>query len=135
MFRDAPTRYAEYRVFDPSGKELPKKHYALERHKGQDPFLIGRVYDGNPVGYGVGIAPPPVLEQEFGVIHDEATVRQHIRKQLDRLENAAYPYVFVEQQVIGAIDGQRVGPIEKRMWRIDRSSSLPGSPRTHNAAQ
>src|SRR5687767_5926838 len=78
MFRDSPTQYADYRVYDPRGNLLPSKHYALQKHMSADPFLIGRVYDGNPVGYGVGIAPPPVLEQEFGVVHDEATVRRHI---------------------------------------------------------
>ena len=121
MFRDAPTQYADYRVYDPAGNRLPSKHYALKRH-GSDPFLIGRVYDGNPVGYGVGIAPPPVLEQEFGVVHDEATVRRHIQNQLTRPENAKYPYVVVEQDVIGAIDEQRVGVVKTTRWKVGRSA-------------
>jgi hypothetical protein len=121
MFRDSPTQYADYRVFDPAGNLLPSKHYALQQHMIADRFLIGRVYDGNPVGYGVGIAPPPVLEQKFGVVHDEATVRRHIQRQLARPENAEYPYVTIEQDVIGAIGKQRVGVIETREWRIDRA--------------
>ena len=119
MFRDAPTQYAEYRVFDPAGNPLPSKHYALQRHRTEDPFLIGRVYDGNPVGYGVGIAPPPVLEQTFGVVHDEATVRRHIQKQLGRPENLKFDYVFVEQDVIGSV-GQRVQVLRTRRWKIAR---------------
>ena len=128
MFRDAPTQYADYRVFDPQGNELPSRHYALDKHKTEDPFLIGRVYDGNPVGYGVGIAPPPVLEQEFGVVHDEAAVRRHIERQLARPENAKYPYVVVEQDVIGAIDGQRVGVVATRRWRIERAPASRNQP-------
>lgn len=118
MFRDAPTQYADYRIFDPAGKELPTRHYALDKVKSDDPFHIGRVYDGNPVGYGVGIAPPPVLEQEFGVVHDEATVRRHIEQQLARPENANLEYVMVEQKVIGAIDKQRLGTMKTNRWKI-----------------
>jgi hypothetical protein len=130
MFRDAPTQYADYRLFDPSGNELPRRHYALDKDKTDDPFLIGRVYDGNPVGYGVGIAPPPVLEQEFGVVHDEAAVRRHIQKQLARPENAKYDYVTVVQKVIGS-DGQRVGVVESNKngpWKVDRPPGSTGSP-------
>jgi len=123
MFRDAPTQYANYRVFDPSGNELPTRHYALDKEKTKDPFLVGRMYDGNPVGYGVGITPPLVLEQQFGVVHDEATVRQHFQQQLERPENALFPYVVVEQEVVGGIDEQRVGVIETRTWQIDRAEA------------
>ena len=125
MFRDTPMQYAEYRVFDPAGNQLPSKHYALERQRSDDPFLIGRVYDGNPVGYGVGIAPPPVLEQEFGVVHEEATVRRHIEAQLARPANAQYRYVVVEQDVIGAIDEQHVGVVKTNKnapWKVERPS-------------
>lgn len=123
MFRDTPTQFAEYRVYDPAGNRLPSKHYALERERSDDPFLIGRVYDGNPVGYGVGIGPPPVLEQQFGVVHDEATVRRHIQAQLARPENEKYRYVVVEQDVIGAIDGQRVGVVKTNRWEVNRLKS------------
>lgn len=120
MFRDTPTQYAEYRIFDPQGNELPSKHYALERDKRDDPFLIGRVYDGNPVGYGVGIGPPPVIEQQFGIVHDEGAVRRHIQTQLARPENAQYPYVTVRQEIVGAIDEQRVGVVKKNDWKVER---------------
>ncbi|HUE73210.1 MAG TPA: hypothetical protein VMP01_20155 [Pirellulaceae bacterium] len=126
MFRDSPTQYAEYRVFDPQGNELPSRHYALDKDKTGDPLFLGRVYDGNPVGYGVGIAPPPVLEQEFGVIHDEATVRRHIQEQLARPENAGLEYVVVEQRVIGPIDGQAVGVTKATRWKIERLASPEG---------
>src|SRR4051794_30143843 len=55
MFRESPRQFCNYRVYGPSCEELPLVDWNLQR-----------VYDGNPVGYGVGVRPPPVLEQEFG---------------------------------------------------------------------
>src|SRR5947208_4684051 len=71
MFRDAPRQFCNYRVYSIKGKLL-------------DPadWLVQRVYDGNPVGYGVGVRPPLVLEQEFGVVPDEAAVREYFQRQL-----------------------------------------------------
>src|SRR3954466_9510455 len=93
MFRDSPTQYCNYHVFAESGTELP-----------QEDWLLQRIYDGNPVGYGVGIEPPAVLEKEFGVVHDEPTVRQHFEQQWDksplqRRRNLAW--VTVEQETFG----------------------------------
>src|SRR4051812_46002343 len=56
MFRDSPARCCGYHVFAPDGRELPAENW-----------LVQRVYDGNPVGYGVGVRPPAVIEQTFGV--------------------------------------------------------------------
>ena len=100
MFRDCPTCYCNYRVFAPNGEQLP-----------DEDFLVQRVYDGNPLGYGVGIAPPPILER-FGESLDEATIRQHIEQQLAREPNRRHAYVEVEQEVIGPVDSQRVGVIK-----------------------
>src|SRR3954469_6337007 len=58
MFRDSPRQFCNYHVYAADGTELPATDW-----------LVQRVYDGNPVGYGVGVRPPAVLEQEFGVIH------------------------------------------------------------------
>src|SRR5262245_18303184 len=59
MFRDSPRQFCNYHVYSPAGEELSAANWNLQR-----------VYDGNPVGYGVGVRPPPVIEQEFGVVHD-----------------------------------------------------------------
>jgi hypothetical protein len=109
MFRDAPRQFANYRVYSIKGKLL-------------DPadWLVQRVYDGNPVGYGVGVKPPPVLEQEFGVIADEATVREHIQRQLAEPRHAREAFVDVVQEVIGPIDGQHVGVERTNRWRVGR---------------
>ena len=108
MFRDAPRACCNYRVFGPDGQELPAEDW-----------LVQRVYDGNPVGYGVGVRPPAVIEQEFGVVHDEAAVRQHIAAQLRAEPHRELSYVEVEQQVIGPL-GSRVGVTSTRRWRVER---------------
>src|SRR5437773_1763588 len=90
MFRDSPRQFCNYRVFSAKGKEL-------------DPadWLVQRIYDGNPVGYGVGVKPPPVLEQEFGVVHDAETVREHFQRQLADPQHSRLTFVDVVQDVIG----------------------------------
>ena len=107
MFRDAPRLYCNYRIHGPDGQPLPSER-----------FLCQRIYDGNPVGYGVGVKPPRVLE-EFGVAHDEATVRRHIGEQLASAENRGYAYVEVEQEVIGPVDERRIGVVRVDRWRIE----------------
>lgn len=115
MFRDTPQVYCNYRVHGPDGQPLPSEQ-----------FLCHRIYDGNPVGYGVGVKPPPVLEQ-FGVAHDEATVRAHIAAQLAAAGNRGYPYVEVEQEVIGAVDGNRVGVLRVDRWRVEVNQAEPSA--------
>lgn len=107
MFRDAPTRYCNYRVYDPNNKLLPAEQ-----------FLTQRIYDGNPVGYGVGVKPPAVIE-EFGVERDEAYCRDHVRAQFASEANRQYPFVEIEQEVIGAVDSHRVGVIRTDRWRVE----------------
>jgi hypothetical protein len=112
MFRDTPTKFCNYRVYSPAGDELAVADWRLQR-----------IYDGNPLGYGVGVRPPPVIEQEFGVIHDEAAVRRHTEQQFERPENARFDYVEVVQEVIGPIDTRHVGVMEARRWKVERPKS------------
>src|SRR5947199_10639013 len=88
MFRDAPRQFCNYRVYSIKGKLL-------------DPadWLVQRVYDGNPVGYGVGVRPPLVLEQEFGVVPDEAAVRHYFQRQLAEPQHGQHTFVDVVQEV------------------------------------
>lgn len=111
MFRDKPERYCNYHVFAPDGTELP-----------QEDWLVQRVYDGNPVGYGVGVTPPAVIEQEFGIVHDEAEIREHVARQFSGEQGGlqrVMPYVDVVQEAFGP---GATGEIERRVvgrWRID----------------
>lgn len=114
MFRDNPRQCCNYRVFGPDGKELPTEDW-----------LCHRVYDGNPLGYGVGIKPPVILEREFGQMCSETQVRQHVEGLLDRAECRELACVEVVQEVIGPIDDERVGVVETRRLRIARTETEP----------
>jgi hypothetical protein len=107
MFRDSPQQCCNYRVVAADGSELPP-----------DDWLLQRVYDGNPLAYGVGICPPAVIEQQFGIIHDEAAVRRHIERQFELPRHQLCKSVEVIQEVIGPIDDRRVGVIRAARWRI-----------------
>jgi hypothetical protein len=130
MFRDAPTRYANYRVYDPQGNELPSRHYALDKDKTADPFLVGRVYDGNPVGYGVGIARRRCWSRSSA----SCTTRRPCGGISRRAHPAGECEVSVRRRRAGgdrAIDGQRVGIIETKKWRIDRAPASRDKPPRH----
>jgi hypothetical protein len=118
MFRDAPTCCGNYRVYAPDGRELPAEDW-----------LVQRIYDGNPVGYGVGICPPGVLEQEFGHICGEADIRAHIARQFSQPQNRAHAYVEVVQEHIGPIDSEHVGVTRTNRWCIDQPLAPGGGAR------
>jgi hypothetical protein len=107
MFRDRPRQYCVYRVFGADGGELPA-----------EAWLLQRVYDGNPVGYGVGVRPPAVLEREFGIVHDEAEVRRHVARQFEQPQHRSRDIVEVVQEVIGPVDSQHVGVVHVNRWRV-----------------
>ena len=109
MFRDAPMCCCNYHVYAPDGRELPAEDW-----------LVQRIYDGNPIGYGVGICPPPVLEQDFCRPADEATIRAHISRQFARPQNQHYEYVEVVQEHIGPTDSQHVGITHTSRRRVER---------------
>jgi hypothetical protein len=106
MFRDCPSTCCNYRVILPDGSEAPAADW-----------LVQRIYDGNPIGYGVGLCPPAVLEQQFGHTHEEAAVRRHFERQLANPE-CTHSTIEVVQDVIGPLDGGGVGVIESRRWQI-----------------
>jgi len=109
MFRDTPTKFCNYHVYSPTNEELPLANWQLQR-----------IYDGNPVGYGVGVRPPAVIEQELGGVHEEGAVRKHIEQQFQRPENAQFDHVEVVQEVIGPTDNQHVGIVSTQRWTVSR---------------
>lgn len=117
MFRDTPAKCANYRVYDPEGKLLSERDW-----------LCQRIYDGNPLGYGVGIKPPPVIEQEFGQVASEAEARAHFGRVLTEDRHRHLVYIVVEQDVIGPVDGQRVGVVKTERWKVERTNA-PEAPR------
>jgi hypothetical protein len=113
MFRDSPSQCCNYKVLAADGRELNLRDWRLER-----------VYDGNPVGYGVGVRPPPILETQFGSVHDEATLRKHVERQFGEPVNQEHPFVDVIQEVIGPTGGQRLGVVRQQRWRIERPALM-----------
>jgi hypothetical protein len=109
MFRDSPTRFCNYRVLSPDGSELPP-----------DDWLVQRIYDGNPVGYGVGVRPPAILETEFGAVPDEGAVHRHIERQFLKKGNDQYDFVNVEQDIVGPVDSQHVGVDRTERWHVKK---------------
>jgi len=109
MFRDNPGQCCNYRVYAPDGKELPAEEW-----------LCQRIYDGNPLGYGVGIEPPPVLEREFGQVHGEQHIREHIERLLNEPRHRGLAYVVVEQVVVGRLDAERVGVVRESRLMVHR---------------
>jgi hypothetical protein len=118
MFRDAPRRYCNYRVFAPDGTVLAdnstRRGDPLSK---PDPFLLRRYYDGNPVGFGVGVRPPVTLG-DFGPVHDEAEIRSHFARVWPA--EMTHAYVVVEQEIVGPLTGGRVGILETRRFRVER---------------
>jgi hypothetical protein len=108
MFRDCPSQCCDYCVIAGS-RELPAEKW-----------LVQRVYDGNPVGYGVGVRPPAVIEQEFGVVHEDQAVRKHIEQCLGAPEHQSHESVEVIRRIVGPVDGYHVGVVRTDRWRIDR---------------
>ena len=105
MFCDSPRLYCQYQVLDPQGGQLPLGDFHLQRN-----------YDGNPVGLGAGVRPPPSLDQ-FGTAPDEATVRAHVT----RILNSHFPelqYVDIVQAVIGPVDLKKIGVIKEARFRV-----------------
>ncbi len=106
MFRDAPRAYCIYRAFGPDGEELKA-----------DSLLLQRIYDGNPPGYGVGIAPPATLAR-FGEIATEEEIREHVLRSLAESKQA---FVTIERDVIACVDG--VCKVrESHRFRVERTS-------------
>ncbi len=106
MFRDNPRMYCDYQVLDPQGSQLPLSNFQLQRN-----------YDGNPLGLGAGVLPPPSLD-EFGSAPDESALIAHVH----RILAASFPelrYVDVVQTVIGPIDENRVGVIKEKRFRVN----------------
>ncbi|MFN0018557.1 MAG: hypothetical protein ACKVP0_09875 [Pirellulaceae bacterium] len=115
MFRDKPEQYCNYRILAPDGTELP-----------QEDWLVQRVYDGNPVGYGVGVTPPAVIEQKFGIVHDEHSVREHIRRQfLNQSATVGESLSFVEvvQESFGPVQDGTIEKVELRRWKVASPST------------
>jgi hypothetical protein len=112
MFRDNPRQCCNYRVFAPDGTELAA-----------DDWLCQRIYDGNPLGYGVGIKPPAVIEQCFGDVHTKVQIRQHVERLLAEERHGDLQSVEVVQEVIGPTGAERVGVVATNRFVVRRAGN------------
>jgi hypothetical protein len=113
MFEDAPRRYCDFIVYGPDGQALPAADFGLQRN-----------YHANPPDAGYGYRPPPTIN-EMDAVPDTQQVAAWVRQHLE-----AFPrpeYVEVVQQVVGPVDGDRVGVVESRRTRVT-NPSYRGSP-------
>jgi len=105
MFADSPRQDCDYALSDPDDRALPLIDFGLQRN-----------YWGNPLGVGVGYHPPESIDQ-FGSVATEAEVTAFLRRRLAQFPSLAY--VQVTQEVIGDLDGQHVGTISKKTWKVE----------------
>lgn len=117
MFADAPMEYCDYAVFTPDGRRLTDVKDLL-------PFGVQRNYWGNPLGVGVGFAPPASVD-EFGKIAAKKTVVAEVARRLQRFP--ALKYVEVEQTVVGPTDADHVGVKRTERWPVDNPYYRPGA--------
>ena len=111
MFRDTPQAYCIYHVFTTDGRELPAAD-----------FLLQRIYDGNPPGYGVGIQPPATLA-EFGRVATAAEIEEHVRRHWKMHQDLET--IEIEQQVIGPQNNGSVGLVASQRIKVTQPSATP----------
>ena len=104
MFCEQPTCYCEYAITGPNGEALSLEAFGLQR-----------IYDGNPVGLGVGIVPPETLDR-FGEVPTPDQVISHVQSRRDAW--GSLPYVDVSVEVIGDLEGVRVGRVDERSFVV-----------------
>ncbi|HVS34530.1 MAG TPA: hypothetical protein VMS17_03045 [Gemmataceae bacterium] len=112
MFADAPRRYCDYTVYTPDGRRLH------EPQDLQDLLKLGlqRNYWGNPLGVGVGFQPAASVDV-FGTVATGDQVRDMAAPRLKQFPQ--WPYVEVEQTVIGPTDADHIGVVRRQRWPVD----------------
>ena len=104
LFADAPQQYAVYEIRSDQGQRIAPWQMGLQRnYNGAQPYE----------SYGRRLLPSI---DRFGEVATEEDVRAQVRAAL-----VAYPAlsgVLVRQTVIGAINGDNIGIVETKLWRI-----------------
>lgn len=108
MFCGQLSQYCKYSVSDPEGNELDLNLFSLHQ-----------VYDGNPVGLGVGLRPQWTLNKVHSVPPGPNEIEYVVVRGLRNVPDI--PWVRVQQRVFGEVDGT-VGELRPaKSWKIDRS--------------
>ena len=104
LFADAPQRYCEYEIRSDLGRRIAPWRMGLQRN-----------YNGAQPHEFYGRRLRPSIDR-FGEVATEQEVRAQVEMALVR--HPALRAVRVRQQVIGAIDGDKIGVVETNVWRI-----------------
>jgi hypothetical protein len=113
MFEDSPRRYCNFTVHAPDGRVLPPADFGVQRN-----------YQAIPPDKGFGFLPRPTIN-EMDQVPDSARVAAWVRQHLRRFPDLEY--VDVVQEVVAAVDGDRVGVVQTRRARVDNPSYRGGS--------
>jgi hypothetical protein len=109
MFADAPQLYCDYAVYSPDGRQITDAAVLTK-------LGVQRNYWGNPLGVGVGYAPPPSVD-EFGAIAGKDKVVEMAAARLERFPD--WEYVTIVQTVFRPTDDGRVAGMPGEAWRVD----------------
>jgi hypothetical protein len=107
MFRDNPDVYCDYQVIGPDGTSQRLIDFQLQQN-----------YDGNPVGFGAGVKPPPTVD-EFGSAPSLFVLREHVERVL-KARHPKLPYVEVVQRIVGESTEFTVGTIREARLRVEQ---------------
>lgn len=99
MFNEEPKVYCEYTAYDGQGNKIPLEYLRLQRND-----------NGNPPGHGHGRKPKPSIDR-LGKVPSRDEVEQAVWEGLieNRMVNKVHGSVTIEVQVIGDLDGNRIG--------------------------
>ena len=99
MFSDQPAEYAVYEVFDANGDSLDL-----------EPFGLHLVYDGNPVGLGMGIKAAETMHG-FGEVPPLEELKTHVADKLAEMPELTK--VSVRRKHVACEDYQLVETVDE----------------------
>jgi len=104
MFNEEPKVYCEYKAHDGQGNEIPLELLRLQRND-----------NGNPPGHGHGRKPKKSIDR-LGKIPSEEEIEMAVWGGLfdNRIAQKVHGSITVEIQVIGDLDGNRIGVIPEK---------------------
>lgn len=104
MFNEEPQFYCEYKAHDGKGNEIPLEFLRLQRND-----------NGNPPGHGHGRKPKKSIDR-LGKVPSVEEVEEAVWGGLieHRMANKVNGSITVEIQVIGDLDGNRIGVVAEK---------------------
>lgn len=108
LYFDSPQVYCKYKITDQDGNTLTNHEFRLQR-----------IYYGVSLEEQYGKVAPATTDH-FGRVADPLTITKQVRKILNYRPQTRW--VSVTQQVIGAVDDQKIGVIKEQTWRVMKTT-------------